>query len=143
MVLQSLLQTVSLVIADSFKTPPKKYTHIHTHTYTYTHAYHMTSEKVLSVSVGMLKCRLMLHLTFVLMLLLVLMMMLIVMLSWVSGDGDCHFFRLIDFLSACPGAMSKASTRPSQNAPAKAPTVENHRGEGDSLQQALRRHSFG
>ena len=74
--------------------------------------------------------------------LLMLMMMLMVMLSWVSGDGDGHLFRVIDLPPACPGVMSKASTRPSQNAPASAPTLEDHRGEGDSLQQALQRHCF-
>ena len=48
------------------------------------------SLSLMLVSIGMLKCRLMLHLTFVLMSkgLLVLMMMLMVMLSWVSGGGD-------------------------------------------------------
>ena len=52
------------------------------------------------------------------------------------------FFRVIDLPPACPGVMSKASTRPSQNAPASAHTLEDHRGEGDSLQQALQRHCF-
>ena len=52
------------------------------------------------------------------------------------------FFRVIDLPPACPGVMSKASTRPSQNAPASAHTLEDHRGEGDSLQQALQHHCF-
>ena len=36
--------------------------------------------------------------------------------------------------------MSKASTRRAQNAATSALTAEEHRGEGDSLQQALQHH---
>ena len=97
------------------------------------------------VSIGMLKCRLMLHLTFVLMLkgLLVLMMMLIVMLSWVSGDGDWHFFGLsISYQHALEPCQKRRRGRHRMRQQAR-PRWRITEVRGNSLQQALQRHCLG
>ena len=50
------------------------------------------------------------------------------------------FFRLIGWPPVCPVDMSKPFMRRTQNAAASTHTAEDHRDEGESLQQALQHH---
>ena len=80
--------------------------HADVHVYVY-----VANEMILMLmSIGMLMWRLMLHLTFELMSagLLMLMMMLMVMLSWVSGDEDGHFFSGDRFATSMPWSHVKS-----------------------------------
>ena len=52
------------------------------------------------------------------------------------------FVRLIDWPPVCLVVMSKAKMRRTQNASANAHTAEDHRDEGERLQQALQHHCF-